>query len=167
MDTREVRTYYLEMDSPAEFVPGKEKENHLDIQRMTVPLPRFNKFLYAYVGEKWNWTDKLGWSDDQWDNWVKRPELSTWLASYKGTPAGYYELEAQPENNIEIAYFGLFPEFLDRGLGAELLTAAVGSAWRLGASRIWVHTCTLDHPSALSNYKRQGFRVFKEEVSCA
>ncbi len=165
MDTREVRIYYLEMNSPADFVPKKKKKNHLNIQRMGVSLPRFNRFLYTYVGGKWNWTDKLDWNDEQWDNWVKRPELSTWIANYKGVPAGYYELEVQPENNIEIAYLGLFPEFIGKGLGGELLTAAIDSAWRLGASRIWVHTCTLDHPSALSSYKRQGFRVFKEEVS--
>ena len=42
-----------------------------------------------------------------------------------GTPAGYFELEAQERGNVEIAYFGLLPRFIGRGLGGALLTATV------------------------------------------
>ncbi|MFE0011978.1 GNAT family N-acetyltransferase, partial [Streptomyces erythrochromogenes] len=30
--------------------------------------------------------------------------------------------------------------------------------------RVWVHTCSQDGPSAMSNYQRRGFKVFKTET---
>ena len=68
-----------------------------------------------------------------------------------------------PDGSIEIAYFGLLREFLGRGLGGHLLTQAVQRAWEAGASRVWVHTSTLDHPAALPNYLKRGFKVYKTE----
>ena len=56
------------------------------------------------------------------------------------------------------------PSFIGKGLGGELLTAAIARAWDMGASRVWVHTCTLDHPTALPNYQARGFRVFRVEA---
>lgn len=82
------------------------------------------------------------------------------MAYVSGTPAGYFELETQTDGNIEIAYFGLLPSFIGHGLGGALLTAAVERAWALGARRVWVHTCSLDHPRALPGYQARGFRVF-------
>jgi GNAT superfamily N-acetyltransferase len=60
-------------------------------------------------------------------------------------------------------HFGLLPGFIGRGLGGELLTAATSRAWEMGAGRVWVHTCTLDHPQALPNYRARGFHVFHTE----
>ena len=82
------------------------------------------------------------------------------MASVSGTPAGYFELETQAGGNAEIAYFDLLPQFIGRGLGGALLTATVERAWAIGASRVWVHTCSLDHPNALPGYQARGFRVF-------
>jgi GNAT superfamily N-acetyltransferase len=65
--------------------------------------------------------------------------------------------------NVEIAYFGLLPGFIGKGLGAYLLTAATRRAWDMGATRVWVHTCDLDHPRALANYQARGFRIFQVE----
>jgi GNAT superfamily N-acetyltransferase len=77
--------------------------------------------------------------------------------------AGYFELEEHDDDSVEIAYFGLRPEFFGRGLGGELLTQAVREAWRTGAKRVWLHTCTLDSPRALPNYLARGFEPFREE----
>ena len=65
---------------------------------------------------------------------------------------------------MEIAYFGLLPQFVGRGLGGALLTATIERAWQLKPRRVWVHTCTLDHPSALANYQARGFRIYKHET---
>ena len=80
-------------------------------------------------------------------------------------PAGYFELEAQPEATSQITYFGLLPSFIGKGIGGYLLTQAVDRAWQMSPDvrRVWVHTCTLDHPGALPNYLGRGFRIFKEE----
>ena len=79
------------------------------------------------------------------------------------TPVGYFELESQSGDQIELAYFGLLPAFIGHGLGSELLAGAIGVAWARGPSRLWVHTCTLDHPRALPTYRSHGFRIFKTE----
>jgi GNAT superfamily N-acetyltransferase len=76
--------------------------------------------------------------------------------------AGYFELRRHP-TDVEIAYFGLVPRFIGQGLGGALLTRAAQEAWTIGASRVWLHTCTLDSPHALPNYLARGFREFKTE----
>jgi GNAT superfamily N-acetyltransferase len=62
-----------------------------------------------------------------------------------------------------LSYFGLLPPFLGQGIGGALLTAAIERAWAMDARRVWVHTCTLDHPAALRNYQARGFRLYDEK----
>jgi GNAT superfamily N-acetyltransferase len=152
------------MTDPAALRPARARVDGLELKQVQVPCPEFNRFLYTAVGGDWYWIDRLVWSYEQWLRWVDRPELETWVAYLDGSPAGYFELEAQPGGNVEIAYFGLLPRFIGRGIGGWLLTAAIERAWRRGAARVWVHTCSLDHPGALANYQARGLRVFKEVV---
>ena len=123
-----------------------------------------NRFLYAFVGGSWSWTDKLSWSDQQWRAWVENPGLRTWIAYGNGSPAGYFELHRQAGDCVEIAYFGLAPGFIGRGFGGDLLTRAIECAWAWGARRVWVHTCTLDHSSALANYQARGLVIYQEQT---
>lgn len=162
--TLPLTTYYLEMLRPDALRP-KEAPEHFEIRRVELPCPEYNRFLYATVGWPWSWVDKLGWSFEQWRAHVSRPEFGTWVGYMSGTPAGYYELEQQPEGNVEIVYFGLLPDFTGRGLGGALLTSAITSAWQWGAKRVWVHTCSLDHPAALRNYQARGMQIYRTEES--
>ena len=66
---------------------------------------------------------------------------------------------------MEIVYFGLLPTFTSKGLGGWALSEAAKRGWAMGAKRVWVHTCDLDHPGALANYIARGFRQFKVEVN--
>src|SRR5262249_18011951 len=104
---------------------------------------------------------------EQWKEYAAAPELRTFAAYYGDTLAGYYELRCDTEGGVEIAYFGLLPEFIGRGLGGALLTSAVQQAWsrwgRIAPSRVWVHTCNRDHPQALANYQARGMLVYKVE----
>lgn len=150
---------YLEMTSPDQVVPFSG-EWRLDVRRAEVPCPELNRFFYGAVGSDVWWHERLGWDRDRWLEWVDRPELQTWIGYLLGTPAGYFELEAQPGGQAQLAYFGLLPSFIGRGLGSELLAVAVARAWDLATHRVWVHTCTLDHPRALPNYQARGFRVY-------
>jgi GNAT superfamily N-acetyltransferase len=85
---------------------------------------------------------------------------------FRRLSAGYYELRRDDEDGVEIAYFGLLPEFIGRGLGGALLTNAIEEAWRMSSvSRVWVHTCTLDHPGALGNYQARGMVIYKQETT--
>jgi GNAT superfamily N-acetyltransferase len=85
------------------------------------------------------------------------------VAWLEGAPAGYFELRRTESGDTEIVYFGLIPERTGQGWGKQLLTRAVRQAWADGARRVWLHTCTLDSPHALPNYRARGFVPFREE----
>ena len=158
-------TYYLEMLDPQALCP-KEAPAGLEVSMVSPPSPALNRRLYDAVGKDWDWTDRLVWSEEEWNRYVHRSALETWLGKYQGQTAGYFELECQAEGNVEIAYFGLLPGFVGRGLGGSLLTAAIRRAWQFpGSKRLWVHTCNWDHPAALSNYQRRGFKLYSEELT--
>ncbi len=126
---------------------------------------QLSKFFYQQVGKDWQWTDRLGWTDEQWRRHAEADSLRTWIGYYKGSPAGYFELQQQNENGVEIAFFGLLPEFIGLGMGGFLLTKAVESAWAWDdPPRVWLHTCSLDHPHAIKNYRARGFEVYRTEV---
>ena len=127
------------------------------------PDAAVNRWWYEQVGAAWSWSDRLVWSEQQWAAYVSRPRLQTWIAAWKDQPAGYFELD-HGASETEIAYFGLLAEFIGRGLGRHLLNAAVELGWATGAKRVWVHTCTLDHPHALANYLARGFKVYRTET---
>lgn len=154
---------YLEMRSRGELRAKAIPDPRFAIQPVSVPQWRFNRFLYALIGERWNWTDKNVWSNEQWRAYAESPNLQTFVGYYDGSIAGYFEIEWHAEDDVEIVYLGLTGEFIGRGFGGPLLTRAVEEAWKWKAARVWLHTCTLDHPAALANYLARGFSVYKTE----
>jgi GNAT superfamily N-acetyltransferase len=154
----------LEITSPTDLRPGREPNLPLMVERVCPPDPDVNRSMYIAVGSDWSWRDRLAWDAARWLQYVNRLELETWVARVDDRAAGYFELERQGDA-MEIAYFGLLPAFIGQGLGGALLTRAVHRAFELGASRVWVHTCTLDHPQALANYVARGLRPYKTEHS--
>ena len=153
------------MNSPDELRPKRCYDVRFSIRECTVPQWQFNRFLYFTVGEAWSWTDKRGWSDEQWREYVGSDRLRTFVACYDGSPAGYYELHRGAATEIEIIYFGMVPAFIGRGFGGVLLTSAIEEAWRMNPPRVWVHTCTLDHPTSLRNYEARGMKIYKTEAN--
>jgi GNAT superfamily N-acetyltransferase len=154
---------YLEMTSPADLWPAPALEPAPRIERLGECPASFFRYLYVEVGRAFRWTDRVSWSEERIRDHLASPNVSIWLMSWEGAPAGYFELRRQEDGSAEIAYFGLLPEFIGRGWGKYLLTAATRAAWDLGPSRVWLHTCTLDHPAALPNYLARGFRPVREE----
>ncbi|KAK1182900.1 GNAT family N-acetyltransferase [Streptomyces sp. NBS 14/10] len=165
-----VTTWSLEQTSPADLAPAQQPpaDAGVRIVRAEIPGPEFNRFLYRAVGADVAWTDRLGWTVEQWREFLERPGVETWVAYERGTPAGYIELDGQDEGVVEIAYFGLLPAFRGRRIGGHLLTWGTARAWDLAerwawrppTKRVWLHTCSEDGPYALDNYRRRGFRVF-------
>jgi GNAT superfamily N-acetyltransferase len=145
----------------------RRADARLQIREQTERNWRFNRDLYFRVGEPWQWIDKRPWTNEQWKDYASLPELRTFAAYYESALAGYYELRRDDEGGIEIAYFGLLPEFIGRGLGGALLTSAIEEAWRRSPKRVWVHTCNRDHPQALANYQARGMVVYKVEETQA
>lgn len=155
---------YLEMTAPTDLRVAERPDPALRIERLVECPPSFFRYLYAEVGRPHLWVDRLSWSEQRIRDHLADPAVSLWLLSRQGTPAGYFELRGQREDeSVEVAYFGLLPEFTGRGWGKYLLTAAVQAAWEARPARVWLHTCTLDHPAALPNYLRRGFRPVREE----
>lgn len=157
-----VTTTYLEILGREGFAPAFLDDAELTIVEAHEPLAPFYRFLYGTVGGEYNWTDRLGWSDERLTSYLAQPAVALLVLYYRGTPAGYVELNTESEEpGTEVAYFGLFPQFHGRGFGKHLLSAGVERAFSDGARRVWVHTCSLDGPHALKNYQARGFRPYK------
>lgn len=158
-----VRTY-LELRSPEEFQPATSVDNDVRVEAARQCPASFYRHLYREVGRDYHWVERLEWTDEELRTHLARPEISVWVMYEAGSPAGYFELQKHPDGSTEIAYFGLLPEFIGRGLGRQLLCYAVEQAWVGGANRVWLHTCTLDDPAALPNYLKRGFKPYQEET---
>ena len=158
----EVITTYLEMVSPGSFRPKVHEREDVVVKKVNVPIPAISHFFFVNVGRPWKWYSRLKWTFKDWKSWVEREEVTTWIGYVQDSPFGYIELEKQ-EMNIEIAFFGLLPQFTGKGQGSLFLSKAIRIAWSFGPNRVWVHTCTLDHKNALKNYMDRGFSIYKEE----
>ena len=157
------------MKNPNDLVPSGVLPDDMFIRECTVKRWRFNRFLYHYVGAKWDWNDKKEWTEKQWQDYAEHKSLKTYVGFVEATPIGYYELQAQDMNTVQIMYFGLEPGFIGKGYGGQLLTNAVRQAWSWKAKRVWVSTCDLDHPAALQNYLKRGFKLYytKNKTRCS
>ncbi len=119
----------------------------------------------ARIGAAYNWTSATR-TEEEWAEWLSHPSRQYWLIKLGMETAGIVDLEPHP-GEVEITTFGLLPEYLGQGLGGYALTLAVRQAWRVQpdgtgpARRVWLHTSSDDHPNAIPNYERRGFRVFQ------
>jgi GNAT superfamily N-acetyltransferase len=154
---------YVEMLSPGQLQPKRCADPHFHVREATVKQWEFNRFLYVLVGADWCWNDKRSWPDPRWKEYAEAEDLHTFVAYYDGSVAGYYEMRPDHAGGVEIAIFGLAPRFIGRGFGGALLTHAIEQAWKAASHRVWLHTCSLDHPSALPNYLARGFQIYKIE----
>ncbi|MEW5916813.1 MAG: GNAT family N-acetyltransferase [Gemmatimonadota bacterium] len=119
--------------------------------------------LYAAVGRAYHWYDRDAWTDERLATHLSQPNVETWVLRDDSRPIGYFELLREPGGSTEIVYFGLVQDAHGRGLGRRLLEGAIAAGFGEGGSRVWLHTCTLDHPAALPNYQARGFVPFRTE----
>ena len=168
-------TTYLEMGRADCALARQTLDQKFRVHEFKEPKWIFNRDMYNAVGERWKWIDKRAWTDAQWDKYASDPNLRTFAGYYQDSLAGFYELRRSEalckpshggyEDEVEIAYFGLLPEFIGCGLGGPFLSSAIENAWTWAPvpSRLWVHTCNRDHPNALNNYLARGFNIYKIE----
>jgi GNAT superfamily N-acetyltransferase len=152
------------MTDPSQATGESADPDGVTLARETSCPPSLWRHLYAEVGRGYHWVERLGWTDTEIAAYLADPRTELWILLEAGDIAGYFELRGDANGDVEIAYFGLLPVFVGRGLGRHLLTRAVERAWASGATRVWVHTSSLDHPSALPNYLARGFSVWKQEI---
>jgi GNAT superfamily N-acetyltransferase len=159
-----VRTY-LELRAPDQLRPAAHDGDPRVVVVRRDPCPAAHyRALYRNVGERYHWRDRLTWSDEELARHLARPNVELWELQVDDETAGYFELVAHDDRSVEVAYFGLIERFFGRGLGKYLLTRAVERAWALGATRVWLHTCTLDGAAALPNYLARGFTPYRQET---
>jgi ribosomal protein S18 acetylase RimI-like enzyme len=159
----DVTTHYLQMLDPARLRRKECQHAEWQLRRAARDFA-INRDFYRDVGGGWYWIDRLAWPDQRWQEYVAHEGLETWIGYLDAQRVGYFELDHQPTTGVEIAYFGLLPAYIGRGLGGLLLCEAVDRAWALAPRRVWLHTCSLDHPQALANYQARGFEIYKVET---
>jgi GNAT superfamily N-acetyltransferase len=155
---------YLVMYAPEQLRAKPFDDPRLVIHPVNPPSWQFNQSMYRRIGADWNWQEKRDWPEDRWRAYVEAPGLHSFAATWSGEPAGYFELREDAHGGIEITYFGLLAGFIGKGLGGAMLGCALQRAWMLGPDRVWVHTCTLDHPAALANYQARGMRIYRTAI---
>jgi GNAT superfamily N-acetyltransferase len=89
------------------------------------------------------------------------------LAEREGSEIGMAELDRSHSPTVEITSFALFSEAIGKGLGRSFMTQLLDRAWSYSTARVWLHTCNLDSPAALSFYMKCGFRPYKRAIEIA
>jgi len=155
---------YLEMLAPPPARPPRQPAHKLALLRLARPSIPYYRYLYGAVGEPWFWYERRAMADSELAGTIGADGVEISVLYANGEPAGFAELDFRDKSDVGLAYFGLMPHLIGHGLGAYLLAWTVDEVWRRGPRRLWVHTCTLDHPRALRLYQRAGFVAYKQET---
>jgi GNAT superfamily N-acetyltransferase len=151
------------MGRPPARLPPQPIGNRLALMRVD-PIPlHFYRYVYNTIGFEWTWVERRLMSDDDLAAKIHKPGVELSVLYGNGSPAGFFELDFSAEPIVDLAYFGLFPEWTGQGVGPWLLGCAVSEAFSRGAVRITLNTCTLDHPAALRSYQKMGFEPVSQE----
>ena len=157
------KTTYLEMSAPPGNDPPAPPAS-TRIERLQSPSMAEYRFLYNGVGAAFQWVDRNLMPDDVLLRIIGDEAVEIHVLHVDGRPAGFVEFDRRTPGQVELAYFGLFPDFIGKGLGKYFLSWAVAKAWSFAPRRVWVHTCDLDHEAALPNYLQAGFSTYDERL---
>ena len=159
----------LEMMSRPASIParGNALDQAIVLRRVNLPGLDWYRQLFNKVGADWLWFSRLRISDEDLTAIIHDPAVAVHVLIVDGEEAGILELDFRQPRACEIAFFGLTAPFIARGLGGYLMRAAIDLAWVAPIDRLWVHTCTLDHPAALQFYRRMGFKAYRQQIEIA
>ncbi|PKL77701.1 MAG: GNAT family N-acetyltransferase [Candidatus Melainabacteria bacterium HGW-Melainabacteria-1] len=164
MRTIPVKTTYLSMSAPPTGKARPAPREDLLLLQAWQPTAAFYRFLYGEVGRDLHWVDRHQLDDASLLQALHDPAVTLVVLYVAGVPAGYFELCAEADASIRLAYFGLMPPFRGLGLGSWLLEQAIRTAWACQPQRLWLHTCELDAPAALPTYLKAGFAISHTEI---
>ncbi len=153
---------YLEYPNALDPGPGDAPEGAALVELADTEWERLQR-LYVDVGAQWHWHDRRPWTAERWRDYLAAPGMRAFVLRLDGRDAGYFELERADDGGVEVALFGLMDFAQGRGLGRWLIERAVLMARAWDATRVWLHTCTLDSPRALPNYLARGFVPWRTE----
>ena len=161
---RSVITYLEMREAPGGRALRRPHGVKLALMRAERPTVSFYRYLYDSVGEAWLWWERRAMPDRALETILGGGKVEVYVLYAAGVPAGFAEIDRRQEPEIELAYFGLLPDFIGAGLGGYFLNWAVEAAWAYEPTRLWVHSCDFDHPSALAVYQRAGFVPYDQKV---
>ncbi|MCP4859497.1 MAG: GNAT family N-acetyltransferase [Fuerstiella sp.] len=159
----DIAVYHLEMFAHPQLDVPAPQDGLAVVHAKTPPVPYY-RFLYNIVGEEYNWVSRRQLSDEELGAILHDPRNEVHVLHVDGSPAGFAELNRRQSDEVELVQFGLMPEFIGHGLGTWFLKWTIDTVWSYVPKRFWLHTCTLDHPSAVHIYTKAGFVQFKEET---
>ena len=163
--TLDIVITYLEMrTAPTRPTVPAPPVGKIALLRAERPTVSYYRYLYNTVGEPWLWWERRRLSDAELAAIIHDPLVEIFVLYIDGVPAGYAELDRRTPEEIELAYFGLIPEFMGRKLGPFLLNWVADTAWFHKPKRLWVNTNNLDHPKALQIYQKAGFVPYRQEM---
>ena len=160
-----VERNYLDIISLKNLSEIDKPYNNFNVRLVNPPDFQLNKFFYKQIGKKHRWEDRLIWNENQWIKYINNSNVRTYTLQDGNNLAGYFEqIIDQKKLECEIAYFGILQDYVGKRLGGYLLSQAIKKSFAIGANRVWVHTCSLDHKHALKNYLSRGMKIFKSEI---
>ena len=158
----DVKRHYLEIKNLKDLSESKIPGKNCKIELVDPPDFQLNKFFYKQIGNKYRWIDRLSWEDKDWINYINDSKVKTYVLKDGEELIGYFE-KIVSNQECEIAYFGILENYFGKKYGAHLLSEAIKKSLINNVKRVWVHTCSLDHKNALSNYLSRGMKIFKTE----
>ena len=163
--SEEVKRNYLEINSLQDLKEGNKPSEDFSLSLIDPINFQLNKFFYKNIGKNHKWVDRLIWTEDKWINYLSNKKVKTYVLKSLDHLVGYFELIFHLETNeVELAYIGILEEYQNKKLGSYLLSEAIKKPFQDNVSRVWVHTCSLDHKNALNNYISRGMQIFKTEI---
>ena len=154
---------YLEMRAP-QPVPATPTMSEYSVRKVEAPVVDWYRRLYRAIGEPWLWFTRLRVPDDELRAILHHPAVDVFALSYRQADHGLLEFDRRNFPDIEITYFGVTPALTGKGAGSALLAHGLQIEWARSPQRIWLHTCSADHPAALPFYRKFGFVPYKRAI---
>lgn len=155
---------FLEMTAPPSSHPPQVYAPELVLKPWRNPDLSTYRALFKSIGENWLWYSRLVMADAKLTAIFRNPDIAVYRLFRGEAVAGLFELDFTAPDECELSFFGLVPEEIGKGAGRFLMSEAIRLAWAKPIKRFWVHTCSFDHPAALSFYRRSGFTPYQVAI---
>ncbi|MCP1400376.1 GNAT family N-acetyltransferase [Achromobacter insolitus] len=153
----------LEMRAPP--APSQDRlPEGLVLALMDQADPGAFRALFRKIGADWLWYSRLLMPDDELAAILDDSQVETFVIRQEGEDIGLLELDYRQPHSCELTFLGFIAGLTGKGYGRAVMNAAVRMAWSKDIRRMWVHTCSYDHPAALAFYIRSGFRPYATRI---
>lgn len=157
---------YLEMLKKPSLRQGPSQDSWR-LEHANFPDLHQYRALFRLVGQDWLWFSRLYLNDDELAQILNHPLYDTYKFVVDDQPQGLLELDYRTEGECEISFIGLAGDMIGKGAGRWLMNRSLDIAWSRPIRRLWLHTCTFDHPRAVQFYVRSGFRPYHRQIEIA